>query len=53
MPVWLEMLFGAVLGFVGVGLALRARPGPQQKLYFIGGGVLALIGAALLLSNFL
>ncbi len=53
LPVWLEMLLGAVLGFVGFGLAVRARPGPSQKLFFIGGGVLVLLGAFLLLSNFL
>ncbi|MEA3014164.1 MAG: hypothetical protein QOD42_2709 [Sphingomonadales bacterium] len=53
MPVWLQMLLGAVLGFVGFGLAVRAKPGPSQKLYFIGGAVMVLIGAFLLLSNFL
>ncbi|HEX8238221.1 MAG TPA: hypothetical protein VF574_00595 [Allosphingosinicella sp.] len=52
-PVWLQMLLGAVLGFVGFGLAVRARPGPTQKFYFIGGAVLALVGAYLLLSNYL
>jgi hypothetical protein len=52
-PVWLEMLIGALLGFLGFGLAVRARPGPRQKAYFIGGGLMALVGAYLLLSNFL
>jgi CHASE2 domain-containing sensor protein len=52
-PIWAEMLLGALLGFAGVGMALRARPGPRQKLFLIGGGVLALVGAFLLLSNFL
>jgi hypothetical protein len=52
-PIWTQMLLGALLGFGGAGMALRARPGPKQKLMLIGGGVLALIGAYLLLSNFL
>jgi hypothetical protein len=53
MPIWLEMLLGAVLGFGGAGLALRATPGPNQKLFIIGGAVIALIGAGLLISKFI
>ena len=52
-PIWAEMLLGALLGFGGAGMALRARPGPNQKLILGGGVVLALLGAYLLLSNFL
>jgi hypothetical protein len=52
-PIWAEMLLGALLGFGGAGMALRARPGPRQKLFFIAGGLMALLGAYLLLSNFL
>ena len=51
-PIWAKMLLGALLGFVGLGLALRARPGPRQKLIYAGGGVLVLLGALLFL-NFL
>ena len=52
-PVWAQMLCGALLGFGGAGMALRARPGPNQKLIYLGSGALALTGAYLLLSNFL
>ncbi|MET1110396.1 MAG: hypothetical protein ABWX67_02605 [Allosphingosinicella sp.] len=52
-PVWTQMLLGALLGFGGAGMALRARPGPRQKPFLIGGAILALLGAYLLLSNFL
>jgi hypothetical protein len=50
-PIWAEMLLGALLAFGGAGLALRARPGPRQKLFLVGGGILALAGAALFLSK--
>jgi hypothetical protein len=52
-PIWAKMLVGALLGFLGFGLAVRARPGPRQKFFFIGGGLMALVGAYLLFSNFL
>jgi hypothetical protein len=52
-PLWAEMLLGAVLGFGGAGLALRARPGPKQRLFFIAGGMLVLLGAILFLSKFI
>jgi hypothetical protein len=52
-PIWAEMLVGAILGFGGAGMALRARAGPNRKLILVGGAFVALLGAYLLLSNFL
>jgi hypothetical protein len=47
------MLLGAVLGFSGAGMALRARPGPGQKPMLVVGAILALVGAFLFLSKFI
>ena len=52
-PIWAEMLLGALLGFGGAGLAIRSRPGPKQKLFFIGGAIIAFTGAFLLISKFI
>ncbi|HEX8480478.1 MAG TPA: hypothetical protein VF650_01070 [Allosphingosinicella sp.] len=52
-PIWAEMLLGALLGFGGAGMALRARPGPRQKPILIVGGLVTLVGAFLFLSVFI
>jgi hypothetical protein len=49
-PIWANMLLGALLGFAGLGLVLRARPGPKQKLIYLAGGLLVVLGALLFLN---